>query len=138
MRRRSRRFWLAKCRACFSAPCNLTACGFANRRALDPRSRKPTPNVIIADCTDLIDKTRRPERLLNIGKEQRDAIEHVVAAKVAKELMDRLPRTPAEFFAFVERGYELATHMSWDAVCENYIVPGIERACRAKKLAKIA
>jgi hypothetical protein len=99
---------------------------------------KPTPNVIIADYTDLPEKGLRPEQLMNIGKVQRDAIEHAVSGKVARELMERLPATPQQFAEFINRGYELATHMSWDAVAENYIVPGIERACRQHKLAKIA
>jgi hypothetical protein len=98
----------------------------------------PSPNVIIADYTDLPEKGLRPEQMLNIGKEQRDEIEHAVSGKIARELMERLPRTPQQFAEFIDRGYELATHMSWDAVAENYIVPGIERACRAHKLAKIA
>jgi hypothetical protein len=98
----------------------------------------PSPNIIIADYTDLPEKGLRPEQLLNIGKEQRDEIEHAVSGKIARELMERLPRTPNEFAAFIDRGYVLAKHMSWDAVAENYIVPGIERACRAHKLAKIA
>jgi hypothetical protein len=99
---------------------------------------KPTPNVLIADYTQLHEKGLRPEQLMNIGKVQRDAIEHEVSGKIAAELMTRLPRTPAQFEALINRGYELATHMSWDAVAENYIVPGIERACRAHKLARIA
>jgi hypothetical protein len=98
----------------------------------------PSPNVIIADYVDLPDKTLRPEQLLTIGKVQRDAIEHAVSAKIAVQLMDRLPRSPKDFADFIDRGYELATHMSWDAVAENYIVPGIELACHQQKLAKIA
>ncbi len=99
---------------------------------------KPTPNVIVADYTELPEQGLRPEQLLSIGQPQRDAIEMRVAEKVAKDLIDRLPRTPAEFEAFIDRGYDLAKHMSWDAVAENYIVPGIERATRANKLKQIA
>ena len=99
---------------------------------------QPTPNVIVADYTELPEQGLRPEQLMSIGQPQRDAIENHVAQKVAKELMDRLPRTPAEFEQFIERGYDLATHMSWDAVARDYIVPGIERATRASKLKQIA
>jgi hypothetical protein len=98
----------------------------------------PSPNVIIADYTQLPEKGLPPEQLLGIGKDQRDAIEHAVSGKIAKQLIDRLPCTPQQFGELIERGYELATHMSWDAVAENYIVPGIERACRAQKLVRIA
>ena len=75
---------------------------------------------------------------MSIGQPQRDAIEHHVAEKVAKDLMDRLPRSPKEFEAFIQRGYDLATHMSWDAVARDYIVPGIDRALHAHKLEQVA
>jgi hypothetical protein len=97
-----------------------------------------TPNAIVADYTDLIDKTMPPEKLLTIGEPERDAIEHMVAERVAKELIERLPRTPEEFEAFIERGYELARQMSWDAVARDYVVPGIQRATRASRLKQIA
>jgi hypothetical protein len=99
---------------------------------------QPTPNVIVADYTELPEQGLRPEQLMSIGQPQRDAIENHVAERVAKELIDRLPRTPAEFEQFINRGYDLATHMSWDAVARDYIVPGIERATRANKLKQIA
>jgi hypothetical protein len=99
---------------------------------------KPTPNVIVADYTDLPNKSIRPEQLMSIGQPQRDQIEHDVAKKVAEELINRLPRTPEEFDAFIHRGYDLAKHMSWDAVAENYLLPGFERALKAQRLKQIA
>jgi hypothetical protein len=99
---------------------------------------KPTPNVIVADYTDLPQKGLRPEQLLAIGQPERDKIEDTVAAQVAAELMDRLPRTPAEFEHFIERGYDLAQKMSWDAVAREYVLPGIQRACKAQRLKQIA
>jgi hypothetical protein len=97
-----------------------------------------TPNAIVADYTELPEKGLRPEQLLAIGQPQRDAIEHRVAAKVAKELIERLPRTPAEFDAFIERGFDLASKMSWDVVARDYVLPGIRRACKAQRLKQIA
>jgi hypothetical protein len=99
---------------------------------------EPTPNVIVADYTELPEKGLRPEQLMSIGQPQRDAIEHHVSQKVAKELMDRLPRSPKEFEQFIQRGYDLATHMSWDAVARDYILPGMDRALRAHRLQQIA
>jgi hypothetical protein len=93
-----------------------------------------TPNVIVADYTALPDYPLEPEQLLAIGKEKRDAIEHTVADQVARKLADRLPRKPAEFIPFIERGYELALKMSWDVVATDYVLPGIDRACHAKRL----
>jgi hypothetical protein len=99
---------------------------------------KPTPNVIIADYTDLPQKGLRPEQLLSIGQPQRDEIEHMVAERVALELIDRLPRTPQEFEQYIERGYALAQKMSWDVVARDYVLPGIARAAKAQRLRQIA
>jgi hypothetical protein len=98
----------------------------------------PTPNVIVADYTDLPDKTLRPAQLLAIGQEQRDEIEDRVAKKVAEQLFERLPRSAADFSAAIQRGYALAQNMSWDVVARDYVLPGIERASRAQRLKQIA
>jgi glycogen synthase len=98
----------------------------------------PTPNVIVADYTELPDHPMRPEQLLGIGQEQRDQIEQTVAAKVAREIFDRLPRSPKEFGEFIDRGYAIAQEMSWDAVARDYVVPGIQRASKAQRLKQIA
>jgi hypothetical protein len=99
---------------------------------------KPTPNVIIADYTELPQKMTRSEQLMSLGQPERDAIEDTVATRVAKELIERLPRTPAEFEQFIERGYALAQKMSWDVVARDYVLPGIQRAGRAQRLKQIA
>lgn len=97
-----------------------------------------TPNVIVADYTDLPEQGLRPEQLMSIGQPQRDAIEATVAEMVAAELIERLPRTPQQFEQFIERGHELAQKMSWDAVARDYVIPGIQRATRASRLKQIA
>jgi hypothetical protein len=99
---------------------------------------KPTPNVIIADYTDLPQKGLRPEQLQALGQPQRDELEHRVAEMVARELFERLPRTPAEFEQYIERGYALAQKMSWDVVARDYVLPGIQRAAKAQRLQQIA
>ena len=98
----------------------------------------PTPNVIIADYTNLADKGLRPEQLLAIGQPQRDALEHKVATDVAVELLKRLPRTPDEFAQFIDRGHALAEKMSWEAVAREYVIPGIQRAVKHNRLKQIA
>ncbi len=122
----------------FGGICVFSECcgcaGFVNKAT----GGLPTPNVIVADYTELPTKTLRPEQLLGIGQPQRDQIEDVVAEKVAKQLMDRLPRTPREFEAYIERGYALAQQMSWDAVARDYVIPGIQRARKAQRLKQIA
>ncbi len=97
-----------------------------------------TPNVIVADYTELPNHPMRPEEMLSIGEPERNAIEHKVAEKVAKELIGRLPRTPAEHESFIQRGFEIASRMSWDAVAREYVLPGISRASRANRLRQIA
>ena len=115
----------------FSNVCGC--CGFVDKAA-----GGQTPNVIVADYTDLPEKGLRPEQLLAIGQPQRDQIENTVAQMVASELMTRLPRTPAEFEQAIERGHALAEKMSWDTVARDYVVPGILRASRASRLKQIA
>ena len=53
-----------------------------------------------------------------------------MADKVAAELVERLPRTPQEFEAFIDARLALASKMSWDAVAPDYVLPGIQRASR--------
>jgi hypothetical protein len=122
----------------FGGICVFSECcgcaGFVNKVA----GGKPTPNVIVADYTDLPKKDLRPEQLMAIGQRERDELENTVAAMVAKDLFERLPREPKEFEAFIERGYDLAQHMSWEAVARDYVVPGIQRAARAQRLKQIA
>jgi len=122
----------------FGGICVFSECcgcaGFVNKVT----DGQPTPNVIIADYTDLPQKALRPEQLMAIGQPQRDQIEHDVARVVAQDLIDRLPRTPAEFAQFIERGHKLAEKMSWDAVARDYVLPGMNQACRAQRLRQIA
>lgn len=121
----------------FGGICVFTnVCGCAG--FVEKVSGGQTLNAIVADYTELAEKTMRPEQLLAIGKEQRDLLEHKVSARIAKELVERLPRTPQEFEAAIHRGHALAEQMSWDAVAKNYILPGIHRAARANRLLQIA
>ena len=88
----------------FGGICVFSECcgcaGFVNKIT----GGKPTPNVIIADYTDLPTKGLRPEQLLAIGQPQRDEVESNVAAMVARDLLERLPRKPKEFEQFIQRG----------------------------------
>lgn len=122
----------------FGGICVFSECcgcaGFVARAA----DHQPTPNVIVADYSDLPKKGMRPEQLMSIGQPERDEIEHTVAAQVANELMARLPRTPEQFEQFIQRGYDLASKMSWDVVAREYVLPGIERAAKAQRLKQIA
>jgi hypothetical protein len=88
-----------------------------------------TPNAIVADYTRLPPgRHMKPQELLNIGQAEREEIEGNVGKQVAAELMKRLPRTPADFQGYVDRGHGLAEKMSWNAVATEYVVPGLKRA----------
>src|SRR4051812_26591161 len=122
----------------FGGICVFSECcgcaGFVNKAA----GGKPNPNFIVADYTELPTQGMRPEQLLNIGQPQRDQVENTVAQLVANDLIERLPRSPAQFEEFIERGYNLAQQMSWDVVARDYVVPGIQRASKAQRLKRIA
>jgi hypothetical protein len=122
----------------FGGICVFSECcgcaGFVNRAT----GGAPTPNVIVADYTDLPNKALRADQLLAIGQRERDEMEHRVAQEVAKELLTRLPRSPQEFEQFIDRGHKLAEQMSWDVVARDFVVPGLQRATRAQRLKQIA
>jgi glycosyltransferase involved in cell wall biosynthesis len=114
---------------------NVCGCAGFVRKASERVTGSPeTPNVIVADYTKLPDNLMRAEKVLGIGKFERDAVEHAEAERVAQEILKRIPRTPAESQAFMERGQKLADEMSWDVVAREYVVPGIERAAKAHRL----
>ncbi|HEX3355986.1 MAG TPA: hypothetical protein VHS31_03300 [Tepidisphaeraceae bacterium] len=122
----------------FGGICVFSECcgcaGFVTKAA----GEAPNPNFIIADYTELPTAGMRAEQLLNIGQPQRDSVEHTVAQMVASEIVERLPRSPQQFEEFIDRGHKLAEQMSWDAVAREYVVPGIQSACRAQRLKQIA
>jgi len=113
---------------------NICGCaGFVEKAA-----GGPTPNAIVVDYTQLPKPEMRPEELMNIGKAERDQIEDSVGKAVADELIKRLPRTPADFAHFIDRGHALAEKMSWEAVAREYVVPGLMRATKAREFQQIA
>jgi hypothetical protein len=85
-------------------------------------------NIIIADYTNLdMMKFDDSEDMLKIDANIRDKIEHYVSEKVAMEIFARLPKNDAEMLEMINSGYDLAEHMSWEAVVENYILKSFEK-----------
>ena len=78
-----------------------------------------------------------PEEVRHERQPQRDQVEHRIAENIARELLERLPKTPAEFEGFLQRGFELASNMSWDAVARDYILPGFDKALKASRLKQV-
>ena len=110
----------------FGGICVLTnVCGCAGF-VRDVTNGQEVRNVIIADYTDLDSRGYRDiEDMLHIDKRARDAIEQNVSQKVALEICSRLPKSDAEIDEMIRAGYELARHMSWDAVVENYLLKSL-------------
>ena len=105
---------------------NVCGCaGFVNKVT----DGKDVRNVIIADYTDLGDYTWYDiEDLQSIGKEARDHIEHNVSQKVALEICARLPKDDREQADMIDAGFDLAKHMGWDAVVDNYVMKSLHKA----------
>lgn len=89
---------------------------------------QPVKNVILADYTRLEDYPYADiEDLLQIDKSVRDRIEAAEAARVAKEILDRLPKDQAQTEEMIREGYRLARNMSWDVVVRKYLLGDLSR-----------
>jgi len=112
---------------CFGAICvvsNVCGCmGFARRAAGGGCGQ----NIIEADFLRL-GREMGIEELLELSIEQRDRIESDEARRLARLLMDRLPRDERTMQRAIESGYELARKMSWEHVVRDYFLPSLSRA----------
>ena len=54
-------------------------------------------------------------------------IEHEVAARLAEQLIARLPTREDAFQRLLKSGWDLAEKMSWQSVCRDYLVPALGR-----------
>jgi len=94
-------------------------------------------NLIVPDYTDIGRPRGSLDELLKINRTYRERVEAAVARQVARQLVERLPRCDAEKVGLIERGYELASQMSWEVVAGNYVLPGIDRACRKRRSTQV-
>jgi len=78
-------------------------------------------NVISPDYSPPIGRTMADKQA--IGWKERDEIESVVAADVAKELVKRLPQNDEDRKALIDSGQALVARMGWDQVVEEGLVP---------------
>ena len=105
-----------------------TVCGCAGFLR-DTTAGREVRNVITADYTNLGDYQYADlEDLLQIERKVRDQIETVEGARVAKEVLERLPKNDAELEAMIREGYRLACDMSWDVVVKKYLLNDLSRA----------
>lgn len=106
-------------------PTNVCGCsGFLERVAASP----DMPNAIIADYTGLPQDVQTLDDMLHISARQRAQVEEVEASRVAQELLAKLPQNDAHRAELLTSGQELARHMSWNAVAEDYVLPAMARA----------
>ncbi|HOL88591.1 MAG TPA: hypothetical protein PK965_05125 [Anaerohalosphaeraceae bacterium] len=116
---------------CFGGLCVVTSlCGCAGFVRAVTGGQK-VPNVIEVDYTNLNGQRGMAlEDLLQIDREFRDQIEYKVSEKVALEICARLPKNDDEFNRLLHSGYELASHMGWEAVVEKYFLKSLNKALR--------
>jgi hypothetical protein len=94
-------------------------------------------NVIIADYTDINGDNRYDlEDLQQIDREYRDRVEHKISEKIALEICARLAKNDAETAEIIQRGYDLAKHMSWESVISNYVLKSLHKAMRKEHYQK--
>jgi hypothetical protein len=95
----------------------------------DVTGGQPIRNVLLADYADLRDRSYGDiEDLLTIDRHVRDRIETAEAARLAREITERLPRNDAELETMICEGYRLAYNMSWDVVVRKYLLADLSRA----------
>lgn len=112
-------------------PSNICGCaGFVGK--INGHGEKR--NVIIADYTDLDGMTFDSlEEMLKIDVNVRDRVERYVSEKIAMEILARLPQNDDETVEMINSGYDLAQHMNWDTVVENYILRSFSDAVEKQK-----
>ena len=114
---------------------NVCGCaGFVNKAT----GGQETPNVIIADYTDYRAPSDTIEAYMDLSRAQREALGERVAHDVAQRILERLPRSHPAAAACIDRGYDLATRMSWDAVVRDYFLPAMKDICEARTSVRVA
>jgi hypothetical protein len=89
---------------------------------------QPVRNALEVDYTQLPAGTPRDlASLLKMTREQREAIEATCAVEIAAELFARLPKNEADYASLLKQAHHLGSHMSWDAVAQLFVVPGIQK-----------
>ncbi|MDD5135537.1 MAG: hypothetical protein PHP01_09030, partial [Phycisphaerae bacterium] len=92
-------------------------------------------NVIVADYTDLDDmKFDDIDEILKIDMNVRNKIERHVSERVALEIFARLPKNDDEIVEMINSGYDLAEHMGWEVVVEQYVLKAFSNAVERQKL----
>jgi hypothetical protein len=107
----------------FGGLCIVTnVCGCAGFLR-DVTAGRDVRNVVLADYTALEDNAGADiEDLLQIDRKARDRIEAAEGARVAREILERLPQSDAELERMIRDGHDLARNMNWDVVVREYLL----------------
>ncbi len=117
----------------FGAICVMSSvCGCA-KFVSKVAGRGGTPNVVIADYTNYRATPDTIEGYMKMSRGAREEFDDEVASDVAREVLKRLPRSKAEKGAYVRRGYELASQMSWDVIARDYFLPAVREITTARQ-----
>jgi hypothetical protein len=84
-----------------------------------------SPNAVLADYTHLPAGFDTLDRMMHIGLNERLAVEETESARVAEELLRKLPKTDQDRDRLLASGYALAKNMGWDAVSRDYVLPAM-------------
>ncbi len=85
-----------------------------------------TPNVLTADYTN-VPNDMPIDQLKQIGHDQRDAVENVESARLADELLARLPADEKARGELIREGQKLVARMGWDQVIDEGLLPMLTR-----------
>ena len=96
-------------------------CGCAQLLKRACGGRMP-PNVLVARYA-----AGRGASAECLDEAEHDRIEHQVAARLTRDLLERLPSDRDELARLLESGWAAAERMSWQAVCAEYFAPALER-----------
>lgn len=90
---------------------------------------QPIANVLVADFTEL-DRPHTLDELLSMTRDERDRIENVECARVADELMQRIPFDNETRKARLQSGQQVVRRMGWDQVVRDKLVPVLRAVTR--------
>jgi glycosyltransferase involved in cell wall biosynthesis len=97
----------------------------------DVTAGREVRNVIVANYINLGEHQYQDiEDITQIDRKVRDHLEAVEGARVAQEVLNRLPKTDAELDSLIREGYQLARNMSWDVVVRKYLLNDLSRVAQ--------
>jgi hypothetical protein len=101
-------------------------------------SRQGEKNYIIGEYNRLEKGRWAEKKLLSMDRHQRDRVEVRTAGDVARRLVELLPADEKDMENLLERGYDLAKHMSWEVVAGRFVMPQIDAICKIHREAEVA